>query len=116
MANVNKVKRAPVYVEIDKTRQLRYTLNSFALMEDRYNTIDEAMKLMEGGSVKAIRFLLWIGLIHEDKSLTEEMVGDMIELGDLADIAQMVNTAMSVDLPDQSATVVDPNVAALPTA
>jgi hypothetical protein len=110
MANVNKVKRPPIYITLDKERQLKYTLNSFALMEDRYNSVDDALKAMEGGSVKAVRFMLWVGLIHEDKTLTEEQVGDMIELSDIEDIAQKMNEVMTVDLPDKGAATNNPNV------
>lgn len=101
MANVNKVKRKPVYIELDKTRQLKFTLNSFAEMEDRYGTVDDALKAMEGGSIKAIRFMLWAGLIHEDEELTEKKVGVLIELQDLAELSEQLNLVMGADLPDK---------------
>lgn len=101
MANVNKVKRKPVYIELDKPRQLKFTLNSFAEMEDRYGTVDDALKAMEGGSIKAIRFMLWAGLIHEDEELTEKKVGVLIELQDLAELSEQLNLVMGADLPDK---------------
>jgi hypothetical protein len=105
MANVNKVIRKPVYIDIGdgKQRQLKYTLNSFALMEDKYGTIDDAMSAMEKGSVKAVRFALWAGLVHQDAELTEEYVGSMIDLSELETIATKMNEAMIGDLPEQAA-------------
>lgn len=109
MANVNKVKRSPVFISLDKDRQLKYTLNAFAEMEERYGSVDEAVKAMEKGSIKAIRFMLWAGLIHEDKSLTEEQVGDLIDIADMQEIADKMNLTMSGDLP-QREEASDPNV------
>lgn len=103
MANVNKVIRKPVHIDIGdgRQRELKYTLNSFALMEDRYGTIDDAMEAMEKGSIKAVRFALWAGLVHEDSELTEEYVGSMIDLSELESIATKMNEAMIGDLPEQ---------------
>lgn len=100
MANVEKVKRNPVYVELDKSRQLKYTLNSFAEMEDRYGSVDDALKAVEKGKIKAVRFMLWAGLIHEDENLTEKQVGAMIEVQDLDALSAKMNETMSGDLPD----------------
>jgi hypothetical protein len=101
MANVNQVKRNPVYVDLDKQRQLKYTLNSFAEMEDRYGSVDDALKAVEKGKIKAVRFMLWTGLIHEDENLTEKQVGAMIEVQDLDSLSAKMNETMAGDLPDQ---------------
>jgi len=109
--NVNKVKREPVEVELDKIRHLKYTLNSFAEMEDKYGSVDVALKAMEKGSIKAVRFMLWIGLIHEDPTLTELEVGAMIEPQDLEELAKKMNQTMGADLPEKDEPgVVLPNV------
>lgn len=100
MANVKRVKRQPIYIELDKKRQLKFTLNAMAELEDKYGTIDEAMKKLDSGSMKAIRFMLWAGLMHEDDALTETQVGDMLEMQDLQEIAEKLNKTMGIDLPD----------------
>ena len=110
MANINKIRREPVTIDIGdgKDRTLRYTLNAFALLEERYGSIDGAMDALDKGSISAIRLALWAGLIHEDKTLTEEYVGDNIDLFDLEGIAEKMNKAMMGDLPDK-AEVINPN-------
>lgn len=99
MSNVNKVKREKVFIELDKQRELKYTLNSFAEMEDKYGTVDDALKEMEKGSIKAVRFMLWAGLIHEDDELTEKQVGKLVELQDLESLSSKMNDVMTTDLP-----------------
>lgn len=100
MSNVSKIKRQPVYIELGgEQKQLKYTLNSFAEMEDRYGSVDEALKAMEKGSIKAVRFMLWVGLIHADDTITEKQVGALIELNDLNELSEKMNQTMNLDLP-----------------
>jgi len=109
MANIEKVRKAPVVVDIGDgvERKLRYTLNSFALIEEKYGTIDKAMEILESGSIAAVRFVLWAGLVHEDENLSEHYVGDQIDLSDLEGLAEKMNKAMMGDLPQDK--VVNPN-------
>ena len=109
MANIEKVRKAPVVVDIGDgvERKLRYTLNSFALIEEKYGTIDKAMEILESGSIAAVRFVLWAGLVHEDENLSEHYVGDQIDLSDLEGLAEKMNKAMMGDLPQDE--VVNPN-------
>ncbi len=109
MANIKKLRREPIVIDIGDgvERTLRYTLNSFALIEEKYGTIDKAMEALNSGSVAAIRFVLWAGLIHEDENLSEHYVGNQIDLSDLEDLAEKMNKAMMGDLPQDE--VVNPN-------
>jgi len=109
MADIVKVRKAPVFVDIGDgvERKLRYTLNSFALIEEKYGTIDKAMEILKSGSIAAVRFALWAGLVHEDENLSEHYVGNQIDLSDLEDLAEKMNKAMMGDLPQDE--VVNPN-------
>ena len=109
MANIKKLRREPIVVDIGDgvERKLRYTLNSFALIEEKYGTIDNAMEVLKSGSIAAIRFVLWAGLVHEDENLSEHYVGNQIDLSDLENIAEKMNKAMMGDLPQDE--VVNPN-------
>ena len=106
MANIKKLRREPIVVDIGDgvERKLRYTLNSFALIEEKYGTVDNAMEALKSGSVAAIRFVLWAGLVHEDESLSEHYVGSQIDLSDLEDLAEKMNKAMMGDLPQDEVT------------
>ncbi len=109
MANIKKLRREPIVIDIGDgvERTLRYTLNSFALIEEKYGTIDKAMEALRSGSVAAVRFALWAGLVHEDENLSEHYVGSQIDLSDLEDLAEKMNKAMMGDLPQDE--VVNPN-------
>ncbi len=109
MADIKKLRREPVVIDIGDgvERKLKYTLNSFALLEEKYGTMDKAMEALESGSIIAIRYILWAGLIHEDENLTEHYVGSQIDLANLEAIAEKMNKAMMGDLPQDK--VVSPN-------
>jgi len=87
------VKETPIV--LDKERNLRFDLNTFANLEDIYGSIDEAMKKMEQGSVKAIRAILWSALVHEDPALTQKAVGAMLAITDLNEIAGTLTEAIT---------------------
>jgi hypothetical protein len=81
-------------------RELRFTLNAMAEMEDKYGSVDAAFKKLDEGSIKAARFIMWAGLLHyEDPSLTEQPVGNLIDLQSMQQIMQSMSEAMSEDMP-----------------
>ena len=99
MGNVIEVKNKGVPVDLDKPRILKFDLNSFAELEERYGSVEEAMEVLQSGTIKGIRTLLWCGLVHEEENLTEKQVGAMISIGDLAELSEKLNAAMSTALP-----------------
>ena len=107
-SKVNEVKIKNIPVILDKERTLRFDLNAFAELEDNYGTIDEALGAMEKGSIKALRAILWAGLMHEDDSLTLKDVGRLITLGDLPKLTEGIQQAISNSVP-QSEGPQDPN-------
>jgi hypothetical protein len=101
MADLRKVKRPPVEIELDKKRTLKYTLYSFALMEERYGSVDNAMEEMQKGRISTIIFMLYVGLLHEDKTLTEQYVGELVDVRDVEEVAAKMSEIMGVDMPDK---------------
>ena len=94
-------------------REVCFTLNAMAEMEDRYGSVDAAFKELDKGSIKAARFILWAGFLHlEDASLTEQRVGNLIDLDMLNEIMNSMADAMGEDMPQQNAN----GDAALPNA
>lgn len=92
MANKHK---AMVEVQLDKKRNIRFTMNALAEVEDRLGfRLDE----IEGKklSIKQIRSLLFCGLMHEDENLTEEMIGDMIDLGNIKYVQEKMSEAFEL--------------------
>lgn len=95
MSNVRDVKRKPVHVELQgESYELCYDLNAFAELEDKYGSVEKALKVMEKGSFKAVRTFIWAGLIRNDESLTERKVGSLIEPTDLEYLAEKIAEAL----------------------
>ena len=86
-------------------RELRYTLNAMAEMEDRYGTVEDAFKALEANSIQAVRFMLWAGLAHSDENLTERQVGDLIDVACMEEIMKQVGVALNNDMPEEGSAV-----------
>ena len=87
---------------LDKPRTLRLDFNAFCALgkatgqnpfkADFWSDFDDPSKL---------RATLWAALMHEDKSLSVEAVGGLIELGRMGEIASAVASAVSAAMPDK---------------
>lgn len=67
-----------VTIELDKARNLRYGINALVTVEEL--TGKPLTKLdLESVSIKDLRAILYAGLCHEDKTLTPEKVGQLID-------------------------------------
>lgn len=106
MSNVNDVRTSGVKVTLGATEHtIKFDLNSFAELEERFGSVDEAMKKLQDGSIKGIRTLLWCGLVHENDKLTEKEVGAMVNIQDLEGLTAALTGALGSSLPEQSAPI-----------
>lgn len=80
-------------------RELRFTLNAMAELEERYGSVDEAFKQLDKGSFKAIRTILWAGLMHIEPILTEQQVGNLMDLQSMAAMMETLGFAIGQDMP-----------------
>lgn len=103
-----KAKTTKITLSDGVERELRFTLNAMAEMEDRYGSVDNAFKALENNSIKAVRFVLWAGLMHADETLTEKQVGNLIDINLMENILSTVEEAFNNDLPPEGEQV--PNV------
>lgn len=113
MAKLNEVKAKEVKLTLSDgvERTVKFDLNALAELEDRYGTVDAAFEALDSNSIKAVRFVLWAGLVHEDPELTEQKVGSLIDIKYLQELMGTLGEAMSNDLPsDEQSEVNDPNV------
>jgi len=99
---MNNIRQKGIEIELDKKRILIFDLNSFCELEERFGEISKAFVEIEKGSMKAIRTLLYLGLIHEDESLTEKEVGSMINLQNIGEISSRISKALGVSMPEAS--------------
>lgn len=99
MSNIADIRPKPVKITLDKERTLLFDLNAFACLEEEYGSIDAALNALAEGKVKALRAVLWAGLVHGDDALTVKDVGHLITLADLQRVTEAVNEALSQALP-----------------
>lgn len=81
-----------VLIELDKPRNIRLDTNAIALVEEVLDKPIDEFGTRFG--VREIRAVLWAGLLHEDKSLTLEDVGNLIDLVDPKYVGAQVGKAM----------------------
>ena len=86
-------------------REIRFTLNAMAELEDRYGSVDAAFKALDAGSIKAARCVLWAGLLDGDENLTEQQVGKLIDIGLMNQIMEDLGNALGEDMPPETDTV-----------
>ena len=104
--NVRRPKGVPLILG-DKEYKLVYDLNAFAELEELYGEIEEAMDALERGSIKAIRAILWAGLLRENSDsqgnalLTPRQVGAMLDIADLARITEPLGQALKESMPEE---------------
>lgn len=91
MANAQK---AIVPIKLDKERNLRFTLNALAEIEDKLGIPLSKMGEVDLG-IKAVRTMLWAGLIHEDPQITEQEVGNMVDFDNMAYIQEKLSEAFA---------------------
>jgi len=89
MANVE---RGQVTIMLDKERTLKFTLNTLIDVEDALGF--SLASLGDNISIRVMRTLLTAGLRHEDKELTEEMVGEYITMDNMEDVQKALASAM----------------------
>ena len=94
------IREITVPIELDRPRSLKFDLNAFAELEEKFGSMDAAFQAMQKGSMKAARTLLWAGLLHEDETLTEKRVGSMVTLANMSGVMDKITNALTEAMPD----------------
>lgn len=94
MSHVDEIKIKPIPIVLDKPRTIVFDLNSFAELEEHYGSVQAVLDEMAKGSIKALRLLLWAGLVHEQEDLTPKDVGRLIQFGDIPKLTDLLNSAL----------------------
>lgn len=103
MSNLGDVKEKAIKIKLDKERTLRFDLNAMAELEEKFGDIQAVFGVMQNQSMKGIRTVLWAALVHEDESLTEKRVGQLIDFNNLGEVMEAISQALGVALPNQEA-------------
>lgn len=96
---INDIRPKSITINLDKERHLKFDLNAFAELEEIYGDFETAMNEMTKGSVKAVRAILWAGLVHEDETLTIKQVGSMIDMSNISYVVEIISKAISEAMP-----------------
>lgn len=87
--------KSGITIILDKPRTLRYGMNALAKIEDITGKSIIALDLNKVG-IKDLLAIIYGGLYHEDKTLTIEKVGDLIdEYSDLNTVAEKIGEALT---------------------
>jgi hypothetical protein len=95
-----------------KERFIRFDLNAFAEMENKFGNMEAAQERLKAGSMKDIRTVLWLGLIWDEVvlddltgepiryTLSEYQVGSWLTTLNLEAVMSKLQDAISGSLPD----------------
>lgn len=104
MANIADIRQShKVLLMMDKERELKYTLDSFGLLEDKYGSVDAAFDALGEQKIRDTIYFIWAGLIHEDEALTVEQVGRLIPFSKMGILMEKITEAMEADMPQKEA-------------
>jgi hypothetical protein len=101
MSNVSDVKRKAVKITLNDgvEREIKFTLNALAELEDKFGSVQKAFdKLEKENSMKALRTILWAGFLHKEPDITEQQVGNLIDLAYMQDLTNSLNLAFEQDM------------------
>lgn len=98
---VRKSKAATIKLD-GVERELKFTLNAMAELEELYGDPQLAFTKLDEGSFTAIRAVLWAGLLWKEPDLTLTQVGNMLSLNDMQDMMEELGEALADDLPEPS--------------
>jgi hypothetical protein len=91
-------KSVPIVLADGKTHNLRFDYNALCALEEYSRLpIGELWERLTGSvHLRDIRSIIWAGLLHEDRSLTPEAVGEMIDFAKMSELAESVTKALDL--------------------
>lgn len=96
-------------IQIDlggRSRSLRYDFNALCALESEMAISLADLGTILTGSVKLtdLRAIVWAGLKHEDKALTPEATGELLDISKIAEVADKVREAFEASFPAEDET------------
>lgn len=87
--------RGYVTVSLDKLRNLKFTTNALAELED---TLGQPVTQLNAETVgiKTLRAMLWAGLLHESPDLSITEAGALMDDGDLSEVSTRLSEALEL--------------------
>lgn len=101
MSNLHLVKNKAVKITLNDgiERKIKFTLNALAELEDKFGSVQAAFdKLEKENSMKALRTILWSGFLHESPNITEQQVGNLIDIAYMQELVESLGAAFESDM------------------
>ncbi|MDB5053150.1 MAG: hypothetical protein JWM44_1200 [Bacilli bacterium] len=105
---MSEIKSKAVTITLDKERNLIFDMNAFIELEDKFGSLDAVITELSGRKLKSMRTIFWAGLVHEDETLTEKRVGEIMSLDDATGLAEKAMQAILEGLPKPKNQVPNP--------
>jgi len=83
-----------ILITLDKPRNIRLNTNALVKVEEVLGRPISDFGASFG--IKEIRAMLWAGLLHEDKSLSLDTAGDLIDEAGFEYVAEKVGEAINI--------------------
>lgn len=81
-----------VAITLDKERTLAFPLMSLIRLKKEYGIeLKDLQDEAKAQDIETILTVIWAGLIHEDKELTVEDVGYMIDITELPEVSEKLS-------------------------
>jgi len=93
-----------VLIDLDRPRQLRFSTNALVLLEELLGkaTPEIAAGLQTGSwGFRELRAMLYAGLVGEDRQLTVNAVGELMDLKPLDYLVSKIGEAFDVAFPNE---------------
>jgi hypothetical protein len=87
--------RGYVSIQLDKARNLRFTTNALAELEDMLGHPVTKMD-QDNVGIKTLRAMLWAALLDESPDLTIQEAGCLMDQGDMQEISASVSEALEL--------------------
>lgn len=83
-------------VMMDKERTFKYPLYSLVRLQREHGIkLQDLQDKEKASDLGIILAIIWAGLVHEDKDLTYEDVGNMIDIADVEGITEVMVRAIN---------------------
>ena len=97
-----------VEITLDKPRHIRYTFAAMRIILKKYGSLQKVfgiLQKMEGGdlteeSLDALSTLIYAGLVHEDESLTQGKVENLLDFRNMMPLVDAITEALGSSLPE----------------
>jgi hypothetical protein len=92
-----------ISIMLDRERHLKFTLGAIIRFKEAtgkdLRKKEVAAAIQKDLDLEDLRAIIWACLAHEDKELTLEAVGDLIDLSNMSEISAKFNEALKIAIP-----------------